>query len=171
MTETNVISLKTEDAEYLPPSTRRRFAMKLVNGKRQPQYVTVKHEIGPKRALLNRLGPISPNLAQFANIIVAVYQPPGVEKTDGGILLPTSITEEDVEEYLWQGKVGLIIAMGPQAYEDDETVKFHGTRNNVGDWVWFRPSDGVACEINGVFCRKLRERDIIGRLAHPDEVW
>jgi hypothetical protein len=82
------------------------------------------------------------------------------------------IPEDDIEEYHWQGKVGLIVAMGPQAYVDDDTTKFNGTQNRVGDWVWFRPSDGDAVEVNEVFCRIFdSERFIKGRIPHPDYVW
>ena len=81
------------------------------------------------------------------------------------------MTDDDRQEFLWQGKVGLIVSMGPQAYEDDEGTKFHGTKNKVGDWVWFHAANGQACEVNEVFCRVFTERDILGKIPHPDYIW
>lgn len=162
---------KLKPAWQPPKPLRRKINLKTDAGKRNKLTVTVEHERDPKQVLLDRIGPLDPGLVQFSRIVVAIYQPPMVEKTKGGILLTQSMTDDDVEEYLWQGKVGLIVALGPQAYEDDDTVKFHGTKNKVGDWVWFRPSDGMGCEINEVFCRVLREADIIGTISNPDAIW
>ncbi len=151
---------------------RRRVGINAGAGTRSEVWVTVDHKgIDPKQKLLDAIGPIDPNMVQFSRILVAIYQPPIVNQTEGGILLTDKITEEDMREYLWQGKVGLIVAMGPQAYVDDESTKFHGTKNKVGDWVWFRPNDCMACEVNSVFCRIAYEKDIIGRLPHPDSIW
>lgn len=150
---------------------KRRINLRTPAGKINKQTVSVEHTTDPKQALLDRIGEIPANVVQFSRILVAVYQPPIVNKTAGGIILTESLVEEDVDEYLWQGKVGLIVAMGPQAYVDDDSVKFHGTKNKIGDWVWFHPSDARGCEVNGVFCRVLREGDIIGTIPHPDYVW
>lgn len=158
--------------KWAPPKPfQRKINLKTQAGKRNTTKVMVEHEHDPKKVLLDRVGPLDASVVQFSRILVAVYQPPVVTKTAGGILLTQGMSEEDVEEYLWQGKVGLIVAMGPQAYVDDDNVKFHGTENKVGDWVWFRPSDGIGCEVNEVFCRVLREADIIGKVSHPDAIW
>lgn len=154
-----------------PKPIRRRINLRTPAGKRLAHHVSVEHTIDPKRAILDKIGVIPEGLVQFARILVAVYQPPMVTKTSGGIILTDQMTDEDMQEFWWQGKCGLIVAMGPQSYQDDDTTKFHGIRNSVGDWVWFRPSDGIGCDVNEVFCRVLTERDIIGKLPHPDMVW
>ena len=150
---------------------RRKINLRTPVGKRISHLVTVEHRVDPKQDLLDKIGAIPDGVVQFSRILVAVYQAPVVHKTTGGIILTDSMQDEDLQEFLWQGKVGLIVAMGPQAYEDDETTKFHGTKNKVGDWVWFRASDGVSCEVNEVFCRVMTERDIYGTIPHPDFVW
>ena len=132
---------------------------------------SVVHDVDPKRDILDRIGVIPPDAVQFSKILVAVYVRPKLEKTAGGIILDTSRQEKEKEEDIYQGKVGLIVAMGKLAYEDDEDNKFHGIKNKVGDWVWFRPAEGWACEFNGVLCRLLSENKIIGRIPHPDMVW
>lgn len=162
---------KTEEASKSKP-LRRRMTMRLENGKRSETFVTVDHKgADPKQVLLYKIGEIPENFVQFTRILVAIYAPPVVNKTDGGILLTAGMTEEDLEENKTQGKVGLIIAMGSRCYEDDDTTKFHDIRNSVGDWVWFRPTDGMPCEINGTLCRVFREDGIIGKVPHPDAVW
>lgn len=151
---------------------RRKINLRTPMGKINRHWVEVLHEADPKQAILDGLGQLPADIVQFSRILVAIYKPPMVAKTGGGIILPDAMSEDDVEEYYWQGKVGMIVAMGPQAYKDDDNVKFHGTRNAIGDWVWFMPSHGMACEVNEVFCRQFEsERHIIGPVPHPDFIW
>ena len=123
------------------------------------------HTEDPKKKLLAEIGKVPDEVVMFTRILVAVYRRP--EKTKGGIILTDRANEEDV----WQGKVGLVIKKGPLAYKDDEVTKFQGYEVEEGDWVWFRPSDGMACQVNGVPCRIFKEDGIIGRINHPEEVW
>jgi co-chaperonin GroES (HSP10) len=150
---------------------RRKINLRTPLGDINSHLVEVVHTEDPKQALFKRMGEIPAELVQFSRILVAIYQPPVVEKTAGGIILTDTMKKDDLREYYWQGKVGLIVAKGPQAYVDDDHTKFHGASNEVGDWVWFRPSDGMACEVNEVFCRLMSERDIIGKVPHPDCIW
>lgn len=156
---------------WIPTPIRRKISLRTPAGTRNNVTVTFQHSTDPRQVLMDRIGAIPDGLVQLSRILVAVYQPPIVEKTDGGIILTQKLQTEDLEEFLWQGKVGLIVGMGSQAYVDDDATKFHGVRNSVGDWVWFRPSNGMACEVNGVFCRVLSEGDILGAVPHPDYVW
>lgn len=150
---------------------RRKLSVRVEAGKRSSTYINVVHTEDPKQVLFDKIGHIPEGVVQFSRILVAIYQPPSVDKTDKGVFLTQKLSADDAEEALWQGKVGMVVSTGPQAYVDDETTKFHGTKVEVGDWVWFRPSDGVMCEINETPCRVLTERDIIGKLPHPDMVW
>lgn len=150
---------------------RRKINLRTPVGKINKHWVTVEHTEDPKALIQKQIGTIPDDIVQFSRILVAIYKPPMVTKTAGGIIMTDAMTDDDIEEYHWQGKVGLIVAMGAQAYVDDENVKFHGTKNKVGDWVWFQPSNGMACEVNEVFCRVLSERDIIGTIPHPDAIW
>lgn len=159
----------TSDSKKKP--IRRRLNIRTPAGQRIAHYVTVEHTSDPKQDILDRIGTVPDGLVQFSRILVAVYQPPIVHKTAGGIIITEQVKDEDIQEYLWQGKVGLVVARGPQAYVDDDATKFHGQSNDVGDWVWFRPSDGMACDVNEVFCRVLTERDVIGKIPHPDVIW
>ena len=91
-------------------------------------------------------------------ILVAL---PMVDKI-GSIVLP----DESRDEGKWQGATGLVLQCGPRAFKDRETWQFDGQRVNVGDWVFFRPSDGLLTEINGQPLLKLiAEIDVKG-MAH-----
>lgn len=168
-TKTNVI----RPAAFAPSKPiRRKLSLRTAVGKINNHWVEVIHDRDPKAAILESIGTVPEGLVQFSRILVAIYKPPIVEKTKGGIILTQSMTADDVEEYHWQGKVGLIVAMGSQAYVDDDAVKFHGTANKVGDWVWFMPTNGQACEVNETFCRQFEsERFINGVIPHPDFIW
>lgn len=151
---------------------RRKINLRTPMGKINRHWVEVAHEEDPKEALMNRVGPLPDGIVQGARILVAIYQPPMVHKTAGGILLTDGMSEEDRDEYVWQGKVGLIVAMGAQAYVDDDKYSFKGLANNVGDWVWFMPSNGQGCEVNEVPCRMFEsERFINGAIPNPDFIW
>lgn len=163
--------LASIDLSEIEKPIRRRFTVRTEAGGRSEVWVPVQHKVDPKKALLERVGKIPDGLVQFSRILVAVYAPPIVEKTAGGIWMGDKIKEEDRLENLYQGKCGLVVAVGNRAYVDDDHTHFYGTKVEVGDWVWFRPSDGMPCDVNEQFCRVFdSERFIIGKLPHPDMV-
>lgn len=150
---------------------RRRLTVRTPAGKRSETWVQVHHSGDPKGPLLEKFKSVPEGLVQFSRILVAIYEPPIVEKTQGGLFLAQAIQDEDIQEHRNMGKVGLVVAMGERCYVDDDQIKFHGVKVSVGDWVWFRPSDGMPCDVNETFCRMFdSERYIIGKLPHPDMV-
>lgn len=154
-----------------PKPLRRKVNLRTPVGKINKFWVVVEHTEDPQQALFKRIGELPEGIVQSSRILVAIYQPPIVEKV-GSVYLTQKMSDEDRDEYVWQGKVGLIVAMGQQAYVDDDAYKFHGTKNNVGDWVWFMPSNGQGCEVNEVPCRMFEsERFINGVIPNPDFIW
>ena len=129
----------------------------------------MQHDADPKAMLMDKLGALPPRLVMFNHVLVAIYEPgETATKTKGGIIIP----DKTKSEYIWQGAAGLVVAMGPKAYKDDETTKFDGEKIEVGEWVWFRASDGTVTQVNGVTCRIFRrETDIIGVIPDPDYVF
>src|ERR1700688_2364602 len=90
----------------------------------------------PKKALFEAVGDLS-NFDIFHNqILVATYVRP--EKTSGGIIRPGQNVDED--EY--QGKVGLVVKVGPSAFLNTDEQDFQGQSLLVGDWVVYRTGDG-----------------------------
>lgn len=123
------------------------------------------HAIDPKTELLNEVGDIK-EVEIFNNqILCAIYIRP--QKTKSGIIL----TEKYVDEDKYQGKVGLVLKMGPEAFVDDSGKWFKNMKIKVGDWVVFRPSDGWSVSINGKSCRILDDVAIRGRVQSPDIIW
>jgi co-chaperonin GroES (HSP10) len=128
-------------------------------------YMVMSHETDPKKNLLEEIGSVN-DLEIFNNqILCAVYIRP--EKTKSGIYLTDKAREEDK----FQGKVGLIVKMGPEAFADGSGEWFSNNTFSVNDWVLFRPSDGWSITVNGVLCRILDDINVRGRVQHPDQVW
>lgn len=122
------------------------------------------HTEDPVQKLVDALGDIDGVEVFHNQVVCAIYIAP--EKTKGGIIRPISNVDED----RYQGKVGLIIKLGPQAFAKDAKWTWPDDMA-VGNWVWYRASDGFACRINGVDCRILDDVDIKGRADQPDRVW
>ncbi len=128
-------------------------------------HMVMAHETDPKDVLLHALGDIR-DVEVFNNqVLVAVYVRPA--KTQTGIYLPDNYREEDKI----QGKVGLVVAKGPDAFHDASGRWFNGVTLDVNDWIVFRPSDGWSVTVNKVLCRVLEDTSVKGRIQHPDQVW
>ena len=135
--------------------------------------VAMLHEEDPREAILRKAGNLS-SVEIFGNdMLVAIYRRP--EKTKSGIILTDKHLEEDVH----QGKVGLVLKMGPTCYLDDNGEKFRDI--SVGDWIVFRPSDGWRVTLNTlrgtysrddvVDCRVVSDISVRCRIADPDSIY
>ena len=106
-------------------------------------------------------------------MLVAIYKRP--EKTKSGLILTDATRKEDIH----QGKVGLVVKMGPFCYLDEEGNKFRDI--NVGDWIVFRPSDGWQITLNTlqksisredvVDCRIVGDANVRMRVSDPDYIY
>lgn len=123
------------------------------------------HTTDPRDDLLKAVGSIDHLEVFGADVLVAIYKRP--EKTAGGVILSDITRGEDK----WQGKVGLVLKKGPAAFKDDNNTSFHGADVDVGDWVYFRVSDGWSLTVNKCDCRMLQDVHIKGRVPSPDYVW
>lgn len=133
-------------------------------------HVAMKHESDPRLNLINKLGDIS-GITLFRNqVLVAIYMRGETsETTVGGIILPASNLSEDKH----QGKVGLVIALGPDAFKpsEDGRWQFNGVNVKEHDWIWFRPSDAWSITVNKIDCRIVDDTEVRGALLDPDSVW
>ena len=82
------------------------------------------------------------------------------------------------EEDRWQGKVGLVVKKGKIAFVDDDATKFHDENVEIGQWVWYRSSDGFDVDLtpsgwsgDKIPCRVLEEAHIKGTLSEPDLIY
>jgi len=125
----------------------------------------MEHDVDPKEKLLEELGDLS-GIEIFNNqVLVAVYVRPN--KTKSGIIL----TDGTVQEDRFQGKVGLLVGMGPAAFQDDNGQWFNNASFALHDWLVFRPSDGWSVNVNGVLCRMLSDTQVKMRIPTPDAAW
>jgi co-chaperonin GroES (HSP10) len=123
------------------------------------------HSENPAGELRAKIGDISKVDILHNQILVAVYVRP--EKTKAGIFLADQTRNED----RYQGKAGLVLKKGPLAFVDDDTNKFHGQNVEIGDWVFYRVSDGFPLILNGTLCRLLEEVHVKGKIPSPDVVF
>jgi co-chaperonin GroES (HSP10) len=123
------------------------------------------HEQDPKQYILDQLSGEQDKIDLFgARVLVATYIRP--EKTVGGII----ITENTRREDQFQGRVGLVLKLGPAAFQDSSEAKFYGKSLKPGDWAYYRPSDGVGIAVNGVMCRIIEDVMIDGTTEDVDVV-
>lgn len=122
----------------------------------------------PAAALINALPKAAWDYEVFHNkVLVATYVPP--EVTKGGIVIPV----KSMAESRFQGKVGLVLKVGPLAFKDDKVNQFGGVTVKEGDWIVFRYSDAVELffvDDNGrtaTSCRLIDDSAIFGRTPDP----
>lgn len=123
------------------------------------------HDIDPVKKLVDEIGDLS-TVELFNNqILVGVYLRP--EKTKSGLYMPDKHRDED----RFQSKVGLLLKMGPRAFEANGDGWFEDEQFALNDWLVFRPADGWNITVHGVLCRILSDTQVKGRVKDPDEVW
>ena len=129
------------------------------------------HAVDPREAIFAETKDVISDVELFQNqLLLAVYIRP--EKTASGIIMTSRTRDEDRH----QSKVGLILKLGPRAFDDPQGEWFNGKEDfKVGDWVVFRPSDGWQVTLNtggdGVLCRMLLDTQIRMRINAPDDIW
>ena len=69
------------------------------------------------------------------------------------------------------GKVGLVVKMGPTAFDDPESKWFQGVNISLHDWIVFRPAEGWQLTVNNVLCRIVDDVNVRGTIPHPDMIW
>ena len=119
----------------------------------------------PKQGLFDAVGDLSGFDIFHNQRLVAVYVRPNI--TAGGILRP----DENIKEDEYQGKVGLVVKVGPTAFLDNQEDDFYGQNVSVGDWVVFRTGDGWQLTIRDTACRILTDRTVRMRIKNPGDIF
>ena len=124
------------------------------------------HDRDPADEVRDRIGSLDGIQVTRAQVLVGIYERPTTTK--GGVIIPGQVQAEDK----FQGKVGLILALGPDAYVDDAKVQF-SVKPKVGQWVVFKVSDGWPLRINDekANCRLLDDVDVRLVTDEPDRVF
>lgn len=118
-----------------------------------------------KETILETVGDLDSIQVMQNMVLVATYIRP--EKTKGGLFLPESAVEEDI----YQGKVGLVLKLGPTAFIDQEENRFGNLRANVHDWCVYRVGDSWDLTVRGVHCRLIRDSNIRLVVNDPEEIF
>lgn len=130
--------------------------------------IKMQHKADPKGELLKKVGDISDIEVLNDKVLIAIYEHEGVTK--GGIITGVRTGTESK----FQGKVGLILAMGPCVNPEGKDA-LRGCYFNVGDWVAVNASDGLSMNAgahgNDTMLRLLSEANIHIRVKAPDSIW
>lgn len=130
----------------------------------------------PKQDMWKKVGDLKWLKIRTNQILVAVYERP--KQAQYGTL-KLELADNTREEDRYQGKVGLVLKMGPLAFVDDPVngVTFlDEDKCKPGDWIVFRASDGWQMTLTGngsdaQLCRVFVESDIRAVITSPDQVW
>jgi hypothetical protein len=148
-----------------------------------------------KQHILEQLGNYHEELDLWGrSVMVAVYIRPLVKP---GTTIQFTDTQQKEDQF--QGKVGMILAMGPDAFKGDASwinAQFGGEGGvpKVGDWLFSSANDGITLQIGGSggkrvmgilphrraeeplyffdgwCCRIIRDDLFIGRVKNPHMV-
>lgn len=126
------------------------------------------HEIPPDEAIWNDVGDLDGHEVLFQNVLIATYTRPAT-RTAGGVVIPENVVADD----RYQAGVGMVLKVGPTAFVDDEDlkIKFHGFSVGPGDWVVFRPSEGLKFQLGKRMCRLIPDVHLKMRIAQPDDIY
>lgn len=117
-----------------------------------------------KEEVLKQVGDLGDVDIMFNMVLVACYVRP--EKTSGGIYLTQTSQEEDV----YQGKVGLVLKLGPNAFESDDEFDFKGQGAQIGEWVVYKVGDAWQLQVGQWPCRLVRDSAIRMKVKDPQKV-
>jgi co-chaperonin GroES (HSP10) len=124
------------------------------------------HTNDPRDEIWEKIGPLVDKVEMLgARVLVATYK--RAEKTAGGIFL----THKTIDEDDYQGRVGLVLKMGPLAFKEDDTHVWPGNVPKVGDWVLMNIGDARRMTLGEWPTRIIEDVHIAGILDRPDVVW
>ncbi len=128
--------------------------------------IAMVHDDDPKATIMADVAPHLANVEVLgARVLVAVYVRP--EKTRSGLILTSKSTDEDK----YQGKVGLVLKLGPIAFHDDDTHRFGRLSPAIGDWIVFSVGDTFGMEMGERRVRSVEDVDVHLIVRNPDCIW
>ena len=87
------------------------------------------------------------------------------EKTKGGLVL----AETTLERQQVASQVGLVMAMGPQCYKDEERYP-NGPWCKEKDWIMFARYAGSRIKIEGGEMRLLNDDEVLATIDSPEDI-
>ncbi len=107
----------------------------------------------------------------YGQVLVAKH----IRETVGTMRLVAS--EQTKLEDRYQGKVGVVLKLGPLAFKTDTHRNFGGAMPQIGQWVMYGSSDGRDADLIGIDglthipCRILEDAEVKGVLKYPARIW
>lgn len=118
-----------------------------------------------KLKIMELVGPFLPGFRVLFNmVLVGGYI--GSEMTPGGIIRPDQNKEEDV----WQGKCGLVLKLGRNAFVSDAENDFYDEKVEPGDWCVYKVGDAWQVTLGGYPCRMIRDSSIRAIVDDPSVI-
>lgn len=111
--------------------------------------VRVLHQIDPADEIRQSIGWVIDGLTVTGcDVLLAMYERvgQGERRSIGGIIIPDTKGGAATEDK-YQGKVGLVVAMGPLAFKEDETHRWGNVVPNVGDWVLINVNESFSFDV------------------------
>lgn len=115
----------------------------------------------PRLGIIKAVGDLSGVQTMYDWVLAGTYIQP--EKRKSGLYVATETLKED--EY--QGVVGLVLQMGPEAEKIAEEI--NGPK--VGDWIVYSIRDSWSQTLNGAPCRLLHYERIRMRISDPKLIY
>lgn len=129
------------------------------------------------------LGDLSDIRVLFNQVLVAIYV--GSQYIPGTKIIRP---HDNVKEDIFQGSAGLVLKIGPTAFDNrlyelslttayndatqakaaEKERKEKMTLVKVGDWITFTPGDGKRIQINGIDCRVIEDTRILMVIDDPE---
>ncbi len=132
------------------------------------QALAMVHATDPKAEIMREIEPFLADVQPLGTeVLLAVYVRP--ERMASGLYLPQN--KGPMAEDRFQGKTGLVLAMGAMAFAEDATHRWGGVIPKVGDWVAINVGDTWAFELGTRRCRVVEDVDVKLLLQRPDIVW
>lgn len=123
--------------------------------------VEISRAANPKLGIINAIGDLSEQQVLFDLVLIGTYIQP--EKRKSGLYMPDTVLKED--EY--QGIVGLILKMGPDA----EKLANEVDGPKVGDWVVSSIKDGWSMTMKDTPCRLVAYDRLRMRVSDPQVIY
>lgn len=126
----------------------------------------MEHELDPRQIILDATKAEVEKLQPLgARVLIGTYIRP--DRTKSGIYLSDKTRDEDS----YQGRVGLVLKMGPLAFVEDEEHKWGDIRPKVGDWIVCSIGDARRMQLGKSPTRFVEDVHVQAIVTDPDIAW
>ena len=137
------------------------------NEQEEEEYIT-----DPKTFMLERCAAwLGGSRFMFNWIVCAIYWLPRYSILPNGQKWFRS--DSELYNAVWEGKVGLCVGKGPQAFKDVPALNLHfdGQNVEIGDWVQWDIHEARLFTTNGVVCRRFKDVQTFSVIQDPNFVY